>query len=158
MDIFDDELVQLWKAFQRNRLKFIMVGGFATSLHGFMRTTEDVDIWIKNNLENRKALRKSLIEAEIGDFPTIETMDFVPGWTTIHLFSGLDLDVMTNLKEFEESRFEECYQMASKATIQEIEVPFLHLNHLIEEKKATNRPKDQIDVLALEEIKKLRDG
>lgn len=35
-------------------------------------------------------------------------------------------------------------------------VPFLHINHLIESKKAANRPKDQIDVIYLEKIKEIR--
>ncbi len=31
-----------------------MVGGFAAILHGTSRTTQDVDIWIKDTGENRK--------------------------------------------------------------------------------------------------------
>jgi hypothetical protein len=47
--------------------------------------------------------------------------------------------------------------LASKAEINGIIVPFLHLNQLIEAKKAANRPKDQIDVIYLEKIKEIRD-
>lgn len=46
--------------------------------------------------------------------------------------------------------------MASIATIYEIEVPFLQINQLIANKKAVNRGKDQVDVIELELIKKLR--
>jgi hypothetical protein len=34
-------------------------------------------------------------------------------------------------------------------------VPFLHINHLIANKVAVNRPKDQLDVMYLEKIKKM---
>ena len=34
-------------------------------------------------------------------------------------------------------------------------VPFLHINHLIQNKKVVNWPKDQIDVMELEKIKKI---
>jgi hypothetical protein len=47
--------------------------------------------------------------------------------------------------------------MASIADIDSVNVPFLHINQLIENKKIVNRPKDQIDVAALEQIRKLRD-
>ena len=157
MDILDEEILGLWRSFLNQKLRYIMVGGFAVNLHGFMRTTGDMDIWIENTVENRKKLRNSLIEMGIGDFPPLETMDFITGWSGIRLVSGIELDVLTSLKGFEEEKFNECLQMASIATIQEIPVPFLHLNHLIEEKTKTNRPKDQIDVLALEEIKKQRE-
>ena len=48
--------------------------------------------------------------------------------------------------------------MASVADIEDVGIPFLHINQLIENKKVVNRPKDQLDVIALEEIRKLRDN
>jgi hypothetical protein len=36
-------------------------------------------------------------------------------------------------------------------------VPVLHLNHLIANKKAVNRPKERLDVFYLEKIKELRE-
>jgi hypothetical protein len=47
--------------------------------------------------------------------------------------------------------------MTSNAEIDNVNVPFLHINRLIENKKIVNRPKDHIDVAALEQIRKLRD-
>ena len=41
--------------------------------------------------------------------------------------------------------------------LEDILDPFLNINHLIANKKAVNRPKDQIDVIELEKIKKLRE-
>ena len=132
------------------------MGGFAINLHGHIRTTEDVDIWIENSLANRKKLRAILKDLNIGDFEAIETMDFIPDWSSIRLNSGIKLDIMTYLKGFPQEKFEECLSMASVATIKETSVPFLHIIHLIEEKKAVGREKDKIDVLALEMIKKIR--
>lgn len=42
------------------------------------------------------------------------------------------------------------------AEIENVKVPFLHINLLILNKKAVNRPKDQLDVLELEKIIQLR--
>ena len=41
--------------------------------------------------------------------------------------------------------------------IYETQVPFLHINHLIANKKAVNRPKDQLDVIYLEKIKQIQE-
>ena len=38
----------------------------------------------------------------------------------------------------------------------DLKIPFLHINHLIANKKAVNRPKDQLDVIYLEKIKQIR--
>ena len=93
----------------------------------------------------------------MGDYPTIETMQFAPGWTEFHLNNSLRLDILTEMKGLEQYSFEECLQMASVADIENVKIPFLHINQLIINKKQVNRPKDQSDVLALEQIRKLRD-
>jgi len=61
------------------------------------------------------------------------------------------------MKGVEDLTFLECLEIASIADLEGIEVPFLHINQLIENKKAVNRPKDQIDIIALEQIRKLRE-
>ena len=60
------------------------------------------------------------------------------------------------MKGLEVYTFDECLQIATIATIEKMQVPFLHINQLIANKKAVNRPKDQIDVMELEKIKQLR--
>ena len=85
-----------------------MIGGFATNLHGYSRVTNDIDIWIEDNLENRKKLRKALKEQGSGDYSVIETMDFIPGWTDFQLNMGFKLDIMVSVKGLEKAGFAEC--------------------------------------------------
>lgn len=92
-------------------------------------------------------------ELEIGDFDSIETTQFIPGYTSIQLNSGFELDIMTSLKGFDQIKFDECYKMAPTAQIDDISIKFLHINQLIEAKKASGRPKDLMDIEALEKIK-----
>ena len=133
-----------------------MVGGYAINLHGYQRFTGDMDIWIKDSLENRKALRKAFLSCNMGDYTMIEYMQFVPGWTEFHLNNDLRLDILIDMKGLEGYTFEECLSMASVADIENVHVPFLHINQLIENKKVVDRPKDKIDVTVLEQIRKLR--
>jgi len=135
-----------------------MVGGYATNLHGYQRFTGDLDIWIDDTIENRRCLRNAFFLCDMGDYPMLERMQFVPGWTDFQLNNGMRLDILIDMKGLEGYTFEECLAMASVADIDEIDIPFLHINQLIDNKKAVNRPKDQIDVLALEQIRKLREG
>lgn len=157
MDIFNKELLLFWSSLNNHNVKYIMVGGMATNLHGYQRTTDDVDIWIEDSLENRKNLRFAFKDYGIGDFFMMERMQFVPGWTNFNLNNGMKLDVMTNVKGLETFGFDDCLKTASIADIDSVLVPFLHINHLIDAKKAANRPKDQIDVIYLEKIKKLQE-
>lgn len=134
-----------------------MVGGYAINLHGYQRFTGDMDIWLKDTLENRKQLRKAFASCHMGDYPMIEYMQFLPGWTDFHLNNNMRLDILIDMKGLEGYTFDECLEMASVADIEDVKVPFLHINQLIENKRVVNRLKDQTDVLALEQIKQLRD-
>ena len=128
-----------------------MVEGVAVNLHGYSRTTEDIDIWIKDTKANRKQL--GLAFAKFGyDEINLEDFQFIPGWTDFFIGAGIRLDVLIEMKGLEGYSFEESLQLASIASIENIEVPFLQINQLIANKKAVNRSKDQIDVMELENI------
>lgn len=156
MDILDEDILSLWRSLNNNDVRYIMIGGFATNLHGYNRVTNDIDLWIDDTLHNRKNLRKALNEQGSGDYDIIESMQFVPGWTDFQLNFGFKLDVMTSVKGLENIGFEECYNYAVVAEIENIQVKFLHLNHLIICKKAVGRPKDLLDIEELEKIRKLK--
>lgn len=158
MDVFDEEILSFWRALQENKVQYILVGGYAINFHGYQRFTGDLDIWIQDSLENRQNLRKAFIACNMGDLPMLEYMQFIPGWTDFHLNNNMRLDVLIDMKGLEGYTFEECLKMASVADIESVSIPFLHINQLIENKKQVNRPKDQLDVLALEQIRKLRDN
>lgn len=156
MDVQEEELLRFWRMLNAHGVKYIMVGGLATRFHGYNRATDDLDIWIEDSLENRQRLRKAFAALQYGDFASIETMQFVPGWTSFYA-AGVELDIVTELKGMEDTPFQTCLEMASISDFEGVRVPFLHINHLIANKKAVNRPKDQLDVIQLEKIKKIRE-
>lgn len=153
MDILDEDLIYFWKTLNKYDIKYIMVGGFAVNLYGYARTTSDIDVLIKDDMANRKNLAKAFLELGYGDI-SFEHLQFVPGWANFHIGSGVQLDIMTSLKGVDKS-FNEMLQLAPVAEIEGVPVPFLHINHLIANKKSVDRSKDQIDVIELEKIKKL---
>ena len=154
MDVLDEELLKFWRNLNEHHVKFIMVGGLATRFHGYNRATDDLDMWIEDTEENRRNLRRAFVSLHYGDYPAIETMQFVPGWTSFYA-AGIVLDIMTSMKGLEDVSFADCYQVAEVARVAGVEIRFLHINHLIQNKKKVNRPKDQVDVAYLEKIKKL---
>ncbi|MCX6210326.1 MAG: hypothetical protein NTZ59_12720 [Bacteroidetes bacterium] len=156
MDILDDDIIKLWKTLNSNNVHYIMVGGFATTIYGGSRITQDVDVWIKDSVENRKQLRLSLNKLGYGDFEELETTQLIAGFSSIYLGSGIELDLMTSLKAFNQDNFDECYSLSTKALIDNTEVPFLHINQLLQEKQTNPRPKDLQDIEELNAIIKIQ--
>ncbi|MBX3239413.1 MAG: nucleotidyltransferase [Chitinophagaceae bacterium] len=155
MDIFDEVILNFWRALQNNAVRYIMVGGYAANLHGYHRFTGDIDIWLEDTALNRQRLEAAFIECGMDNYPMLDNIQFVPGWADFHLLNGLRLDIIVNMKGLEEYSFDESLEMAAIATIDDVKVPFLHINQLIANKRSVNRPKDQIDVIELEKIKKI---
>jgi len=96
MDIYESAFVDLWDKLNRNGVRYIMVGGFATNLHGYHRLTEDIDLYIEDTLENRRKLRKTFKDIGLGDFEPIERIQFIPGWVDFQLDNGVRIDIMCN--------------------------------------------------------------
>ncbi len=115
MDVLDDELLLFWKALNNNNVRYIMVGGFATRFHGYNRNTDDLDMWLKDELQNRKNLRNAFNELGYGDFASIETMEFIPWMDQNMQKAGIELDIMTEMKGLEDISFDDCYSIAVHA-------------------------------------------
>lgn len=156
MDLFDDSFIELWKQLNQHGVRYILVGGFATNLHGYQRFTGDMDLYVEDTLENRRCLRQAYKAYSTIDFEGFERIQFVPGWIDFPLNNGVRLDIMTSMKGIEVS-FDECLKLAKSCDVKGVQVPVIHINHLIANKKAVARPKDQLDVIYLEKIKQLRD-
>lgn len=146
--------IDFWKCLNKHEVRFILVGDFAVYFNGFERFNGDIDLYIDDTLQNRQRFRKAYADFGMGDYESIETMQFISGWVEFPIAKGINLDIQTSLKGVEVS-FEECWQMAPIFTIDDVSIRFLHINHLLANKKAVKRPKDQMDVIELEKIKKL---
>ena len=133
-----------------------MIGKVATNFHGYQCTTADIHLWFEDSETNRQRLREVFREYGWGDFESLKTMQFVAEWTSFHLNNGIRLDIMTSVKGLD-GDFGYHLEMASIATIYDTDVPFLHINHLIESKEAADRPKDKINVAELYKIKNILD-
>ncbi|HEX7755858.1 MAG TPA: nucleotidyltransferase [Niabella sp.] len=155
MDVFDSELLNFWNSLNKQRVKYIMIGGVATNFNGYQRTTADIDVWLKDTKINRENFRKAFENYSGENYQMLKTIQIVPGWTYLYLNNGYRIDLISQMKGLEGYTFEQCLKFAGTAEIDAIKVPFLHINHLIANKKAVNRPKDQIDVIELERIKKI---
>ena len=150
----NSQIIEIWKYFYLNKVKYLTIGGFAVNIFGYGRNTGDIDIFIEDSIENRENLRVALKKAGIGDFANIKTMQFIPGWTDITLNFNLRLDIMTSVKGLENSTFSQLLDKAYITEINDIPVYFLDYENLIKAKKAANRPKDILDIEELEKINK----
>ncbi len=132
-----------------------MVGGFAVWFHGFKRGYKDFDIWVDDSITNIENLNQAFNDYGGIGFKPNDFQKNSTGWFEVTLSTGNPLKFFSSLKGIE-CCFDECFKLAPVAEIEGIMVPFLHINHLLANKRAVFRPKDQIDIIELEKIKEER--
>jgi hypothetical protein len=157
MDISSDDVQNLLEALNRFQVKYLLVGGMAGVVHGHIRTTRDMNLWIKNDEENTKALVRALLENDVAGANLLQGMPLIFGWTSVRFgLSGFELDLGHSLKAFSEADFDSCYESALSADYEGIPFSVIRLQDLILEKRATGRAKDLADVEELQRIWELQ--
>ena len=147
-----------------HEVAFVLIGGFAVSLQGFVRTTKDIDIVPEPTRENVSRLWDALTSvaarpAEIGDFrPSELPMPFTleglaEGGGNWLLYTTLGrLDLMPYVEDTEgELTYEELRESAERVDLAEVGHPIwvASVEHLIGMKEHANRDQDRIDITGL---------
>ena len=51
-NIFNQDFQDFIRALNEAKVRYVLVGGYAVILHGYNRTTGDLDIWLERTEEN----------------------------------------------------------------------------------------------------------
>jgi len=135
-----------------NNVDFILVGGYAVIYHGYVRTTGDMDIWLRPDNTNKLKLLEvfKLLGFDPEGVKIIDDKDF----TSVVVFHVGDvperIDFLTKLSGL---NFQEAWENCEFLNAPNHRIPVLHLNDLLANKLITNRLKDQADIEALRKIK-----
>jgi hypothetical protein len=127
--------------------RFIIVGAYAVNLYVDPRATGDLDIWVEPSPENAGKVLRAL--ADFGaPLEAVTEADFArPGVTFQIGVVPLRIDILTEISGV---AFEEAWRDRSMHPFGPFTIPFLGKKALIQNKRATARPKDLADLEALE--------
>jgi predicted nucleotidyltransferase len=136
-------------------VRFVLVGGLAVNAWGYLRATRDVDVVPdpdRDNLERLDALLRGLGgKVEVGgrllDSESIATF-LRTGDRTLVMTELGQVDILQGLPQV--PRFEDLERQARDVDIEGLAVRVCSLDHLLEMKRASDRPRDLEDVEALE--------
>lgn len=145
MQELDKEFVRICDTFNKYEVKYVVIGGFAIIIHGLPRTTEDIDLFVENSVENIEKL-KSALKSLYND-PSIDeiTSGDLQEYAVIRYGTPDEfyIDIMTRLGE--EVSFKEVWDNLERFEIDNVEIPVCGLETLIKMKK-TVRDRDLRDL------------
>jgi hypothetical protein len=144
-NIFNYDFRDFIQALNNNKVEYILVGGYAVILHGYRRATGDMAIWVNRTKENYSKLTKAFAEFGLSIFDMTEKK-FLDA-ETVDVFSygrrPVSIDIITKLKGVE---FDDAFFNAMQFDENGLLIRFIHLNNLIQAKKAAGRHKDLDDI------------
>lgn len=142
----DTPYEKLLESLARAEVKFIVVGGIAVALNGFVRTTDDVDILIERSPQNIQRLLAALDSFGEGHARELSLEDFDESEGAIRVIEDFPLDIFTVMRG---QSYPDLVPYLRQTKINDAQIDFLNADGLIRLKADSAREKDQIDIAAL---------
>jgi len=128
-------------------VEFLVVGAHAVAAHGYPRATGDFDIWIARSPENARRTMLALKQFGAPLFDLTAADLATPGIVFQIGVQPCRVDILTQISGVE---FEEAWLSRIEVAVDGNQFGVIGLEHLIQNKRATGRPKDMLDVDMLE--------
>ncbi len=145
INIFNDDFKEFISALNFYNVDYILIGGYSVILHGYSRTTGDLDIWVRKTSENYEKISNAfnlfgIPSDAIGLNRFLNHNEY-----DVFTFgrSPVSIDIVT---EIQGVQFDDAFNKIEKIEIQGIIVNLIHINDLRQTKRATGRFKDLDDL------------
>lgn len=147
------DLIELLQSLVEGDVRFLIVGGFAVIHHAEPRYTKDLDILIATDRENAERVKKILVEfgAPVASTDVSFFMD-----TESFLIIGFPPNKIDILMSIPGVTFADAYERRVEMRVDNLKLPVIGLDDLINAKQASGRPQDLIDVQVLQTAKRLK--
>ena len=138
------------------KVDFILIGGYSVIYYGYKRGTNDLDIWLMPDNQNKLKLIQALKKFGVNsaDLKKLEALDFTE---TRMFFIGEAPDKIDFLTKVQNVVWEEAIKNVNYFEYENRQIPIVDFEDLILMKMASNRLKDKADVEELQRIRKFRE-
>ena len=148
MIILPPDFKDFLQLLNENDVEYLLVGGYAVALHGYVRYTADMDIWVLTTPENAQKVVNALSAFGLPDAgQLIEIFQKEKRVVGMGL-PPYKIEVVTSIDGVS---FETCYQQRLTIDIEGVSVNYLSLKDLRKNKAASGRFKDLNDLEHLPE-------
>ncbi|MFN5641740.1 MAG: nucleotidyltransferase [Sphingobacteriales bacterium] len=144
-NIFNPDFRDFIASLNKHGVKYILVGGYSVILHGYSRTTGDMDLWVERSEENYMNIKNAFEDFGMPVFDmTKENFLHHPVWDVFTFgIPPVAIDLMIKLEGFD---FQEVYNRAVNFNEDELNIKVIHKNDLIAAKQKAGRSKDLNDL------------
>ncbi|MCY7422782.1 MAG: hypothetical protein LH478_13695 [Chitinophagaceae bacterium] len=141
-DLFNKDFQEFIESLNKAAVEYLLIGGYAVILHGYIRSTADMDIWVKKTEENYQRLKVAYHLFGVPVFTQEEFFDDrIDVWGI-----GIEPNKIEVLNTIKGVEFDEAYAACKNFIQNNVEIKYIHLKHLLLAKEAAGRFKDKADI------------
>jgi hypothetical protein len=141
-----NRLQDVFKSFQQHEVRYIVIGGVASVLHGVPRATFDLDILIDPTNNNAQRLLSALVDAGFGTATMTNAQEILAHEITV-FNDRVRIDVQTGTPGIS---FQDAWHRRKTVTYQGQDLFILSKEDLIASKQASGREVDLEDIYMLQ--------
>ncbi len=137
---------ELLELFNKHKVEYLIVGGYALAFHGAPRLTRDIDLFVRPTSENAERILAALDEFGFGSLNLSKDDFTTPGMVVQLGVPPVRIDIITRVSGVSWEKAD-----ATKASGYYGDTPvfFIGREDFIANKRATGRAKDAADIEAL---------
>lgn len=147
-DFMNSDFLDLLRTFVKYNVSFLIIGGYAAAIHGHVRYTKDLDLWVKPSPENARNVRLAMVAFGWPNPPSEEDLMIADQLAQAGVIPTA-IDVFTGIGGLD---FDDCYKAAIGVQVEGMNLKALSLHDLIAAKRISGRPQDLADIHVLSEI------
>lgn len=148
-----EDLISLCRSLNEAKVRYVLIGGFAVILHGFVRGTQDIDLLIDPSEENVQRIKKALASLPDNAISLIKDNE-VEKYSVVRIADEFIVDLM---KKACGINYDEASKDIEFKEIEGVKIP-IPTKRLLIRMKETIRSSDKTDVnflkVLIEEEKK----
>jgi hypothetical protein len=149
-NLFNKDFQDFIEALNNNDVQYLLVGGYAVILHGYIRSTADMDIWVNKTKDNYQKLKKAL--NEFGS-PSFSESEFLGNQLNVWGI-GREPNRIEIMNEVKGLTFDAAYEESIIYKQENLKIRYIHFDDLLDAKKAAGRFKDKNDIEQLNKRRK----
>ncbi len=146
----EKDILEFLDLCNKHKIKYLVIGGYAVSIHGYPRSTKDIDVCIEMSDINASKMIEVLKDFGFESL-NLKKEDFLnKNFITQLGFPPLRIDILNDLDGVS---FEEAWNNKKVVKIEQVPVNFIGYYELIIVKEKAGRPQDLADVNKLKKRK-----
>jgi hypothetical protein len=130
--------------------EFLVVDAHALAVHGHIRATKDLDVWVRPAAANAQRVLKALMSFG-APVEKITQADLTTEGTIVQIgVEPVRIDIITSIDGVE---FDPAWNSRQPARFGDQDISVISREHLVQNKRASGRTQDLADIESLEKVR-----